>query len=342
MASKQRGGEDNFKPLAGVLSSVLPEKASPIDLRLRRMRQELAEMAAPDVLYQHAVLCQVPMPYKATAERRYHHQQGDNHLWITAGEVVDENNAVVDLPLPYGPMARLISYHLVSEIKRHEHKGTLQTDSSGLVVLEIAPSMTAFALQMGVRNSGPGLEQFKRCFAAYCAAHWAFGRKPAAGGVVQLKANIVEAFNVWFPKNASQRILWKSELYLNPLFVESVKRRSVPLARAAIIALQSSALALDVYSWLAHRLQYPDVRERGGVFIPWAALKEQFGPKVARMTHFREELRRALKMVLGVYPGARIAEEFRKGGQPAGLRLRASPPPIKGSIVALPSGGNGA
>jgi hypothetical protein len=42
--------------------------------------------------------------------------------------------------------------------------------------------------------------------------------------------------------------------------------------------------------------------------------------------------------VLSVYPGARVGEEFRNGGQPAGLRLRSSPPPIKGSIVALPAG----
>lgn len=343
MTRRSRRGEGGLVPLSGVIRSVMPPAPTPVNSRIREFAKQLENTTRPEVLYQHAVLCQVPMPYKATSERRYHHKQGENHLWITAGEAVNAENEAVDFPLPYGPIARLISYHLVSEVKRQDYAGTLQPLDNGLIGMEIAPSMTSFAGAIGVRITGPGLEQFKRIFAAYCAAHWSFGRPPKHGsGLVQAKANIIEAFNVWFPKDEQQRVLWDSVLYLNPRFVDSVKERAVPLARPAIAALQTSALALDVYCWLAHRLQYPDVGQKGGVFIPWPALKEQFGPSVKRITDFRADFRRVLKMVLRVYPGARVDEEFRsKSKRSAGLRLRPSPPPIKGSLVALPKRGEG-
>ena len=57
-------------------------------------------------------------------------------------------------------------------------------------------------------------------------------------------------------------------------YFESLTRHAVPLDERAIAALAHSAMALDVYCWLAQRLHR--IPEGKPQFVPWAALFEQF------------------------------------------------------------------
>ncbi len=86
------------------------------------------------------------------------------------------------------------------------------------------------------------------------------------------------------------------------------------------------ALALDLYAWMAQRLH----RISAGVpqAIPWAAVKEQFGPGYRRMEHFRTRFRQAMREALTVYTEAKVEEDA------AGLVLRHSPPPIRKRLAA--------
>ncbi len=314
-----------------------------IDGKLSSPRQPLAPTTerAVQPVYQHSLLCQIPMPYKAPAstERKYHHQHGQYHLWIKAGEAVDEEGREVEFPLPYGPLARLFFIHLNSEIKRQDHANRLSATTEGLIQLEVAPSMTAFARQMGVRLTGPGLRQFKKTIASVCASTWTFAKAVDKPGYTGGHLPIIQYFDLWFPKDENQRILWESCLLLNPQYVQSVIQHAVPLSREAIYELRASALALDIYSWLAHRLQRPDVQKSGsrGLFLTWDALKRQFGPNVSRMSNFRADFLRALRAVHDAYPQARFRIESNRNGKPAGLRLLPSPPAVPHASLALAS-----
>lgn len=55
----------------------------------------------------------------------------------------------------------------------------------------------------------------------------------------QIDSKIVTAFDLWFPKN-KQRVLWQ--------------KHTVPLDERALAGLAHSAMALDIYTWLAQRL----------------------------------------------------------------------------------------
>jgi len=105
----------------------------------------------------------------------------------------------------------------------------------------------------------------------------------------------------------------------------------VPLDARAIHGLQKSALALDAYTWLAHRLCR--VRKGGGVKLSWGNLRQQFGQEYRCSKDFKKEFRAALLKVRAVYPGARIDEEI------GGLRLYSSPAPVPKSqvVVQLPA-----
>jgi hypothetical protein len=122
--------------------------------------------------------------------------------------------------------------------------------------------------------------------------------------------------------------LWPGYIRLTEKFFESLMDHAVPLETEAIGRLQNSAFALDVYSWLAHRLWR--VNDPVGVLVSWTALKEQFGQEYSATKDFRRRFLGALKSAKGAYADARI--ESVKGG----LRLLPSPPPVKRKMVALP------
>ena len=98
-------------------------------------------------------------------------------------------------------------------------------------------------------------------------------------------------------------------------------------ARLALAALKHSALALDVYSWLAHRLYR--INKSEGVKVSWANLREQFGQEYRCAKDFKKEFRQVLRQVLAVYPTARIEDA------PGGILLRESPPPIEQATTSL-------
>jgi hypothetical protein len=62
--------------------------------------------------------------------------------------------------------------------------------------------------------------------------------------------------------------------------------------------------------------------------VPWAALKAQFGWHYAAMFKFRQVFRQALAGALTQYGGAQVGLDGR------GLRLRASPPPVRRRLAS--------
>ena len=83
-------------------------------------------------------------------------------------------------------------------------------------------------------------------------------------------------------------------------FYETLREHAVPLDNRAVAALTHSALALDIYTWLAHRLCR--VRKVEGVKLSWRNLRYQFGQEYADSKNFKREWRKALRTVLAVYP----------------------------------------
>ena len=152
-----------------------------------------------------------------------------------------------------------------------------------------------------------------------------------AGKVGQIDSKPVSRFEAWLSDEDGQRGLWPGELELSQPFFESLMSHAVPLDGEAIGKLQHSALALDVYSWLAHRLYR--VESNAGQVLSWAALKGQFGQEFHETKEFRRTFLEALGKAHEVYRDARL--EVVRGG----LRLLPSPPPCRRerSVVALPS-----
>ena len=140
------------------------------------------------------------------------------------------------------------------------------------------------------------------------------------GHATQINTNIITAMDLWAPNHPHQTTLWSSVVKLNHEYFESLVAHAVPLDERAVAALGHSALALDIYTWLAQRLHR--VKRGRQELVPWTALLKQFGGGYSRVRAFREFFQKQLAAVHTQYPAARF-EADRKG-----LWIRNSPPPI--------------
>jgi hypothetical protein len=296
----------------------MPE-LTPIQRRLLAASDAIVEGQPDEVLFLHSVMAQTYFPTKQQpiAVRRWERRQGRAHLLVEAGSAWHPGRqAFLELPLPYGPKARLILMHLNSEAVRHRSH-----------VIEVDSSMTAFVERIqGRHTNSRDITMFKAQLSALAAASitMALDRPESA---VQLQTRIVGAFDLWFEKNASQRVLWPATVALSLDYFDTLSRHAVPLDERAVAALAKSATALDAYCWLAQRLH----RIPGGKpqFVPWPALYEQFGQGYSQLRQFRAFFLRILHQVHAAYPAA----HFEADGK--GMHLWNSPPPLLKRMVTV-------
>ncbi|MCV4677748.1 replication protein RepA, partial [Escherichia coli] len=81
-------------------------------------------------------------------------------------------------------------------------------------------------------------------------------------------------FDAWLRnEDSGQQSLWPGLLVLSDGYFKGLLESAVPLDNRALSALKGSALALDIYAWLAHRLHRIEGRP---VLLYWANLRDQF------------------------------------------------------------------
>ena len=262
------------------------------------------------ITFQHTVLCQTAMPYRQIKARVWDRRNGRVRLRIVAGEALDpRSDEYVEVPLPYGSRARLILMHLNAEALR-----------SGEPTIEVGRSLTTFARRIiGYSPPGPHLRNFRRQLTSLAAATVRLGMVHD-GVATQVNSNIITAMDLWAPNHPHQTTLWSSVVELNDKYFQSLTAHAVPLDERAVAALAHSAMALDIYTWLAQRLHR--VQRNRQELVPWTALLEQFGAGYSRVRDFRAFFLKQLAAVHTQYSDARF-EADRKG-----LWIRNSPPPV--------------
>ena len=318
MSDDELGQIDMFglKPVADLLpKGEKQEPLKPLSKVERRSIKASVDIAMepPEVIsYQHTVLCQTSLPYRNPGREviRWERKQGRVHLLVNAGEALNpETDEYIQLGLPFGPKPRLILAHL-----------NAQAIKTGSPVIDMDDSLTAFVKRVQGRDpTGPNIRAFKDHLGRLAASTIRMAVSKD-GRAVQVDSKIVTAFDLWFPKNEKQRVLWPSNIHLSLDYFNSLSLHAVPLDERALAALAHSSMGLDIYAWLAQRLhRIPAGRPQ---FITWAAIKDQFGQGHKRMNNFKAVFRVAMRQVLVQYQAANVGEDGR------GLTLRNSAPPV--------------
>lgn len=264
-----------------------------------------------DMAFTHAVLCQVGFPRSEYAGREFLRRSGDAWVNVQAG-VLDEGSGPVYQPVPYGALPRLAMAWISTYAIRHRTRE-----------VPIGDSAAEFLRHLGQRRATGGergsLTMLRRQIHALAACRLQLGYKG-----LTYNGQPVEQFEAWLrsARDDGQRSLWKGVITLSTSFHSELLEHGVPLDNRAILMLKGSAMALDEYFWLAHRLHRIEGKY---VFLPWTLVRDQFGQEFTGKNSakdFKVTFLRALDKVKIAYPKAAV--EVVK----CGLRLRRSPPPI--------------
>jgi hypothetical protein len=303
--------EDNPLTLFGALP--------PNVLALAKEAERGAKAGKPD--YLPAALCQVGLPRSPVDGRTFERRSGNVTLQVEAGSVFD-GKGFKPLFVPYGIRPRLALVHITTEAVRTNSR-----------TVDVGGSVNAFLTELGLDNGGKGYQQMRQQMAALAVCTLRLGRfetraigDGAVDFAVTLNAQPFRQFEAWIDTNGSQPSLWPTEVQLTEDFFDSIRETAVPLEHGALSKLSHSALALDIYTWLAHRLWR--VR-KGGSRISWAALQEQFGTEYKDRKPFKRQFRIRMAEALAAYPDAKVEEVD------GGIMLHASPPPIPRTKVSV-------
>lgn len=288
--------------------------------RLLYARSDIMHERPDRIDFLHAVLCHVGMPRRNTEERVFERRSGNVSMMIEAGKLWN-GNQWVDQPLPYGTKPRLVMVHISSEAVRTQNRQ-----------IAVGDSMRDFLNALGLPTSGGprgGYTMFKKQMEALAACRLSLGIN-APGKVITIDAKPIKRFEAWLQHDGTQTTMWPGVLELSSEFFDTLVSHAVPLDYRALAALKHSALALDIYTWLAHRLCRVD--RPTGVKVSWENLREQFGQEYGDPKDFKKEFRHSLRQVCTVYPDAKLDEV------PGGLTLYSSPAPLSKTQVAFSLG----
>jgi hypothetical protein len=293
-------------------------KMTPIKKRILEASAAISAERTKQIDYLHTVQCQCVLPYHnpGSGVRVWDRKQGNATLRIEAGSALDPvTKEFVQLGLPYGEKPRLVLIHLASE--------AIRTESP---VIDVEGSMTSFARALGMETNGQQLKALKEQLSRLAASSVKMGMVKE-GRAYQMNTHIMSDFDLWFPEEAEQRVLWPSTVRLSLEFFQSLERHAVPLDHRAVRAIAQSSFSLDLYTWLAQRLHRIPVGKPQ--FITWAALYDQFGVGFERVRDFRRMFLRKLIQVRSVYPASRMESDEK------GLTLFHSQPPIPSKSVMI-------
>lgn len=259
-----------------------------------------------DMAFTHAVLCQVGLPRAKVEGREFMRQSGAAWVNVQAGWL-DEGKGPVQQPIPYGVMPRLALAWVSSYAKRNNTRE-----------IPIGDSAAEFLRLMDMDSDGRRYLTLRKQMHALAACRLQLGFRGRT-----FNGQPVEQFDAWVSnRDSNQRPLWPGVMTLSEHYFNELQNSAVPLDNRALHALKGSALALDVYCWLAHRLHRIEGK---GVVLHWKSLREQFAQEYKGKDpdkDFKKEFLPVLRKVQAVYPAANVKQVT------GGLLLLGSPPPI--------------
>lgn len=289
----------------------------PLTERQERLVMTAAEIAGErpdedDRAYMHSILCQVGLPRSKVDGTSFERHSGGVALLVEAGKLWDGKEFVQQL-IPYGPMPRLmLAWMNTYAVRFNTHE------------IPIGDSASEFLRLLGKSTNGGvrgSFTTFRKQVQAISACRMTLGFN-SNGRAHTYEGKPIKHFDAWIAEDEEQRPFWPGIVTFSQDYYDTLKDHAVPIDLRAFMELKGSALAMDIYTWLAQRLHRLTGRP---TVLHWASLREQFGQEYQGKDpdkDFKDAFVPQLKKVLAVYPKAKVKQIT------GGLMLMASPPPI--------------
>jgi Plasmid encoded RepA protein len=242
---------------------------TPVQRRRDLAKESIAnhEIEQDDIHHIHSVLALCALPYKRPPEdvREYDVNYGFLSLGVEAGRLLDPHTGKwVRQGIPYGPKARLMQLHICTRAIRQKSPE-----------VELESSMSAFMRSLGFAVTGGtkgSIAQFKEQLNRLAACRMQIGIWNGKNAAKTTKIDPIKSFDVWFPDNPEQRMLWPSKVVLHRDFYESLEQHALPVDIRSLSALSHSAKQMDLLLWLSYRVHELDKK----YFLTWKTIQKQF------------------------------------------------------------------
>lgn len=250
-----------------------------------------------DLGFVDALFCSVTFPRSRIDGRVYESMSGRAHLRVEAGCVL-VGERWVQVPLPFGPLPRLLMCWLVTQSLRRDTQKVCVGDSASAFLRALGKT------PRGAQTNRGGLAALRQQIEALAVCRIQIGWYQN-GRTRTENVQPVASIEVWTRRNDDLRSEWEPIVELTEDFRRRLQKHAVPIDIRALRALASSALAIDVYCWLIRRT----AKLKAPVFIPWLALHRQFNAESAPVgrKNFKRQLKASLSRVLVVAPSLGVS-----------------------------------
>jgi hypothetical protein len=253
--------------------------------------QEARDVGA--IGYMARMLVQATMPHSDPGDvPAWGRRNGHLSLVMQPGMTLSHDGKTKSVGLPYGSLPRLLLAWVSTEAVRTREPVVILGDtlSAFMSELRLVPTGGRWGTITRLRV------QMMRLFSASISVTFdGDGRWSNSGLRIADDAHLW-----WHPQQPHQAMLWRSAVTLGSRFYDELVANPVPVDMRALQALRRSPMALDIYTWLTHRMSYL----RADTLIPWPMLAMQFGADFGRLSNFRAAFSDSLRRVLLVYQAA--------------------------------------
>ena len=210
---------------------------------------------------------------------------------------------------PYGSIARLILYWIVTEARQTRDPR-----------LELGKSLAEFMRKLGLEpNYGGGkrssasvvMRQLERLITARVTIERNI-EDGTGHGREGFELPVAAAWKLlWKTTDHKQSLLGDSYLVLNEYFFKAILTSPVPVRMMTLLALKKSPLGLDLYAWVTLE-SYKAKAHKQGRFVAWKLLHEQFGSELGTVKNFAAKAKRELQKIRCNCPTIKLS--FVQGG----------------------------
>lgn len=235
------------------------------------------------------------------------------YTMIVEPGIVPELNGSRKYGVPFGTRARIIMCFLQTEAVKNQSR-----------VVSLGTSMNDWMQRMGIEGGGgTNMQKVRDQTMRISACHLTVGFQTGKGENGFIHRNIVSGMIQVPPADSTTGWLLEETAELSEDFYRQLLQHPLPVEETAIRSLSGSAMAMDIYVWLAyrlHQLSRPTTIQRD-------ALYAQFGSNFSESRQFWAKFRKPLEQALAVYPDARV--EILSDG----LKLFPSTSPVPKKLV---------
>ena len=225
-----------------------------------------------NILWYHPGFCQFSLPAETGGTTAWQRAAGGTSVSIEPGSDRDR--------LPGGPWLRRLLMHLCDSALR-----------SGQSQVPLGSDAAALAASMNPPVTGAGVRALEVQVAAILACRIVLATEGGPG------LSVLDARGR--PRAVAQE--WRPALRLNARFLDNLAHEKAALDRRVIAQIQGSALALDIYAWLAATL--PNQVGQTVLAESWPELQSHFAAEGQDSEAFQAAFNAALVLLRAALPG---------------------------------------